>query len=127
MEDFYKRIQNVFQVHKQIPLQNGNFYEYLGPVTTTLKGNKFPAFLYQISPNNQKRVSINLIYSMYEQTLITGNIPKRAEICILFPYELSSRKCNYTVAVFIIQQLLLEDRRNQNSYPCDASTENTSF
>jgi hypothetical protein len=114
MEDLYQRIQNLLRVHQQIPLQNGNAYQYLGPVTTTINGNRFPAFLYEISPNNQKRVSINLIHSMYEQTLRTGNIPERAEMFPLFPFELCSRPCNYTVAAFVVEQLLLDDNRNQD-------------
>jgi len=114
MEDLYQRIQNLLQVHQQIPLENGNFYEYLGPVTTTINGSRFPAFLYQISSNNQKRVSINLIHSMYEQTLRTENIPERAVMFPLFPFELCSRPCNYTVAAFVVEQLLLDDNRNQD-------------
>ena len=114
MEDLYRRIVTLLQGVTQIPLQNENFYLYLGPVTTTINGNRFPAFLYEISPNNQKRVSINLIHSMYEQTLRTGNIPERAEMFPLFPFELCSRPCNYTVAVFVVEQLISADLRNQN-------------
>ena len=114
MENLYRRIQILLQGINQIPLQNGNFYEYLGPVTTTINGSRFPAFLYQISSNNQKRVSINLIHSMYEQTLRTGNIPERAEMFPLFPFELCSRPCNHTVAAFVVEQLLLDDNLNQN-------------
>lgn len=109
MENLYRRIQILLQGINQIPLQNGNFYEYLGPVTTIINGNRFPAFLYEISPTNQKRVSINLIHSMYEQTLRTGNIPERAEMFPLFPFELCSRPCNYTVAVFVVEQLISAD------------------
>ena len=114
MEGLYQRIQNLLRVHQQIPLENGNFYEYLGPVTTIINGNRFPAFLYQISPNNQKRVTINLIHSMYEQTLRSGNIPERAEMFPLFSFELCSRPCNYTVAAFVVKQLLMDDNLNQN-------------
>jgi hypothetical protein len=113
MEVLYRRIETLLQGITQIPLQNGNFYRYLGPVTTTINGNRFPAFLYEISPNNQKRVSINLIHSMYEQTLRTGTIPPRAEIFVLFPFELCSRPCNYTVSEFIVEQLILDDLRIQ--------------
>ena len=114
MEDLYQRIQNLLRVHQQIPLQNGNAYQYLGPVTTTINGNRFPAFLYEISPNNQKRVSINLIHSMYEQTLRTGNIPERADVLPFFTFELRSRPCNYTAAAFVVEQLISADLRNQN-------------
>jgi hypothetical protein len=114
MEDLYRRIATLLQVHQQIPLENENSYEYLGPVTTTINGNRFPAFLYEISPNNQKRVSINLIHSMYEQTLRTENIPERAVMFPLFSFELCSRPCNYTVAAFVVEQLLLDDNLNQN-------------
>jgi hypothetical protein len=114
MEDLYSRIETLLQRVTQIPLQNGNFYLYLGPVTTTINGNRLPAFLYQISPTNQKRVSINLIHSIYEQTLRTGNIPERAEMFPLFPFELCSRPCNYTVAAFVVEQLLMDDNLNQN-------------
>ncbi len=114
MEDLYRSIVTLLQGVTQIPLQNENFYLYLGPVTTIINGNRFPAFLYEISPNNQKRVSINLIYSMYEQTLTTGNIPERAEVLPFFTFELRSRPCNYTVAAFVVEQLLLDDNRNQD-------------
>jgi hypothetical protein len=38
-----------------IPLENGNSYIYLGPTTTKINGEEFRAFLYEISPNNQKK------------------------------------------------------------------------
>ena len=113
MEDLYRRIEILLQGVVQIPLQNENSYLYIGPVTTTINGNRFPAFLYEISPNNQKRVSINLIHTMYEQTLMSGNIPVRAEVFPLFPFELCSRPCNYSVAKFIVEQLIYDDQLNK--------------
>jgi hypothetical protein len=46
--------------------------------------------------------AINLVHSMYLETLRLENIPSRAEVFRLFPFELCSRPCNYAVASFIV-------------------------
>lgn len=110
------RIDRIITATRQIPISNGNTYRYVGPATTRINGilNEF-AFEYEISDQNHKRVTIELINAMYEQIQRTGIMPTKAEMFILFPFELRSRPCNYTVAVFIVQQLLLDDNRNQDS------------
>ena len=109
LDEFYETVTEVMQSIELIPLENGNSYTYLGPTNTKINGEEFRAFLYEISPNKQKRVTINLVHSMYLETLRAENIPSRAEVFRLFPFELCSRPCNYTVAAFIVRQI-----RNRN-------------
>lgn len=106
MTEFLQRILDVMSDVSDIPLQNGNSYTYIGTTTTRMEGQTFQAFSYEISPNNQKRVSLNLIHKMYLETLRTNTIPSRAAMFELFRFELSSRPCNYTVASFIVSQLI---------------------
>jgi hypothetical protein len=104
MGQFYERVTGVMQNIQLIPLENGNSYEFLGPTTTRINGQVFRAYLYEISPKDQKRVSIDLVHSMYLETLRTNNIPSRVDVFTLFPYELRTRPCNYTVDSFILRQ-----------------------
>jgi hypothetical protein len=107
------RIDRIISAIQQIPIRNGNAYRYIGPSTTRVNGvlNEF-AFEYEISHQNHKRVTIGLINTMYEQIQRTGIMPTKAEMFVIFPFELCSRPCNYTVAAFIVNQLLIDDRIN---------------
>ena len=114
MEELYVRIINVLTINNRIPLSNGNFYRYIGPNSTRINGQMFSfAFEYEISPPNHKRVTIELIHSMYQRFQQTRIMPTKAEMLLLFPFELSSRPCNYTVAVFIVEQLINDDNSTQ--------------
>jgi len=106
LDEFYETVTEIMHNVELIPLENGNSYTYLGPTTTKINGKEFRAFLYEISPNNQKRVTVDFIYSLYLRTLSKGNIPTRSEMFTLFPFELCSRPCNYTVALFIVRRIL---------------------
>ena len=114
MEELYHRISDLLNHDEPIPLRNGNVYTYLIPSPTRINGELFPfAFEYRISGQNTKRVTVNLIHSMYEHHLAHGVIPSKGEMCAQFPFELCSRPCNYTVAVYIVQKLINDDL-NQN-------------
>lgn len=106
LDEFFEMVAEAMRNIEIIPLENGDSYDYLGPTTTKINRQEFRAFLYEISPNNQKRVTVDFIYSMYQQTLRIGNMPTRREMLVLFPFELCSRPCNYTVASFIVSQLI---------------------
>jgi hypothetical protein len=106
LDEFYETVTEIMHNVELIPLENGNSYTYLGPTSTKINGEEFRAFLYEISPNNQKRVTINLVHSTYLETLRSKKNPSRAEVYTLFPLELCSRPCNYTVALFIVLRIL---------------------
>lgn len=106
LDEFSEMVVEAMRNIEIIPLENGNSYDYLGQTTTKINRQEFRAFLYEISPNNQKRVTVDLIHSMYLQTLRIGNIPPRSQMFVFFPFELCSRPCNYTVASFIVSQLI---------------------
>jgi hypothetical protein len=55
LDEFYETVKEIMQSVELIPLENGNSYIYLGPTTTKINGEEFRAFLYEISPNNQKK------------------------------------------------------------------------
>jgi hypothetical protein len=113
MEELYHRISDLLNHDEPIPLRNGNVYTYLNPSPTRINGELFPfAFEYRISGQNTKRVTVNLIHSMYQHHLENGEMPRIDEIRMQFPLELSSRPCNYTVAVFIVNRLLHDDDLN---------------
>jgi hypothetical protein len=114
MEELYSRIINIIHLNDLIELGNENSYRYLRPITTRINGSIFQAFEYEISAQNRKRVPIDLIHSIYQQRLQTGITPSKAEIFTLFPFELCSRPCNYTVAVFIVELLIAENNNTQN-------------
>lgn len=112
MQDLYNRILLILEDREEIPLRNGNIYRYIGPTSTRINGQQFPfAFEYEISAHNHKKVTVNLICEMYERHLLNGVMPKRSEILPVFLYELCSRPCNYTVAVYIVLKLLKEDTK----------------
>ncbi|MBM3454828.1 MAG: hypothetical protein FJX80_06735 [Bacteroidetes bacterium] len=110
MEELFNRISGLMAQGEQIPLTNGNVYTYLNTTTTRINGELFPfVFQYRISGTQTKCVTVNLIRSMYQHHLNHGEIPSRSEMFDLFPRELCSRPCNYTVAVYIVNRLLNDD------------------
>jgi hypothetical protein len=115
MESLFNRVVNLLVNNEQIPLRNRNFYTYLNTATTRINGILFPlAFEYRISRENTKRVTINLICAMYQHHIDHGVMPSKGEMCAQFPFELCSRPCNYTVAVYIVQKLIHYDINQDN-------------
>jgi hypothetical protein len=114
MEDLFNRISNLLVPNERIPLLNGDFYTYLNPSPTRINGELFPlAFQYRISATQTKRVTINLIHAMYQHHLNNGVMPSKAEMLAQFPFELCSRPCNFTAAIYIIQKLISVDVNNK--------------
>ena len=113
MQDLYNRILLILEDGEEIPLRNGNIYRYIGPTSTRINGKQFPfAFEYEISALNHKKVTINLICEMYERHQLNKVMPTKSEMLPVFPFELCSRPCNYTVAIYIVLKLLIEDTKN---------------
>jgi hypothetical protein len=111
MQILFDRILTLLVPEEQIPLRNGNFYRYVGPTSTRINGERFPlAFEYEISAQNHKKVTIDLIQAMYQLHLQTGVMPTKNEMLPNFLFELSGRPCNYTVAIYIVRRLLSDDR-----------------
>jgi hypothetical protein len=111
MQILFDRILTLLVPEEQIRLRNGNFYRYVGPTSTRINGERFPlAFEYEISAQNHKKVTIDLIHAMYQLHLQTGVMPSKNEMLPNFLFELRSRPCNYTVAVYIVRRLLSDDR-----------------
>ena len=115
MSNLSERINHLFDKDKTISLKRGGPYYYLRIVPTKINGKEKVAFEYNISAKNRKRVTIELIQSIYNFYNQNGRILERFELNESFKAELKSRPCNYSVAKFIVEKLLLEDSRNQNS------------
>lgn len=110
MEKLNNRILDLIKPSELIPLNNGKFYTYLNSIPTRIDQEYFPfAFEYKISTKNKKRVTLNLINSIYQHYLIHGVILSKKEIFAQYPLELCARPCNYSVAIFIVQKLITED------------------
>lgn len=50
---------------------------------------------------------------MYQHHLNNGVMPSKAEMLAQFPFELCSRPCNFTAAIYIIQKLISVDVNNK--------------
>lgn len=110
MESLFNRVVSSLADNEQIPLRNRNFYTYLNSSPTRINGALFFfALRYRISSTQTKRVTVNLIQSMYQHQLDHGDTPSKEEMRAQFPFELCSRPCNYAVAVYIAQKLINDD------------------
>lgn len=110
MSNLSKRINDLFKIDKTISLKRGGPYFYIGEEPTKINGKEYPfSFEYKISDKNKKRVTLELIVSIYHFYNKNGRIPKRFEINEANKLELKSRPCNYSVAKFIVEKLIQED------------------
>jgi hypothetical protein len=89
------------------PLLHGGNYTFIEPSSTRINGITFEnAIHYRISDTNSKRVTFDLIRAVYDFYLLNNVFPTRAELMQLFPLELSSRPCNYSVALAIVSRFI---------------------
>jgi hypothetical protein len=111
MKDLNNKINNLFKIDKTISLKRGGPYYYLRGVPTKINGKEHQDSIeYNISAKNRKRVTIELIQSIYNFYNQNGRILERFELNESFKAELKSRPCNYSVAKFIVEKLIQEDR-----------------
>jgi len=90
-----------------LPLLQGGNYTFIEPSSTRINGITFEnALHYRISDTNSKRVTFELILAVYDFHLLNNAFPTRVELMQLFPYELRSRPCNYSVAVSIVRRFI---------------------
>jgi hypothetical protein len=90
-----------------LPLLQGGNYTFIEPSSTRINGITFEnAIHYRISDTNSKRVTFELIRAVYDFHLSNNAFPTRAESMQLFPDELRSRPCNYSVAVSIVRRFI---------------------
>jgi hypothetical protein len=83
-----------------IPLLQGGNYKFIQVSSTKINGVTFENSIhYRISDTNSKRVTFELIRAVYDLYLLNNVLPTRAEMMLLFPFELCSRPCNYSVAI----------------------------
>ncbi len=115
MNNLHRRINQLIVIDNKIDLKRGGPYFLIRGIPTKIDGKEKDAFEYKISEKNKKRVTLELIESIYNSYNQNGRIKERFELNESFQAELKSRPCNYSVAKFIVEQLLLEDSRNQNS------------
>jgi hypothetical protein len=111
MENLLSRINKLFIKDKTISLKRGGPYFYIGEAPTKINGKvNEVAFEYKISGKNKKRVTLDLIESIYNFFKQNGRIQERFELNETLKKELKSRPCNYSVAKFIVEQLIKEDK-----------------
>ena len=114
MKDLSNRINRLFGNSKKITLQKGGPYYFIKNCSTKIDKEIFEfAIEYQISEKNKKRVTINLIDFIYKNYQKNGKFPERKELTEPFITELKSRPCNYSVAKFIVNQLIVDDNLNK--------------
>ncbi len=90
-----------------LTLLHGSQYEFITRSSTKINGRVIAnAIHYRISDTNSKRVTFELIRAVYDFYLLNNVIPTRAEMMLLFPFELCSRPCNYSVAVAIVSRFI---------------------
>jgi hypothetical protein len=111
MRNLTNRINNLFLKDKTISLKRGRPYFYIGEKPTKINSKESKvAFEYKISEKNKKRVTLQLIDSMHNFYNQNGRIQERFELNETFKAELKSRPCNYSVAKFIVEKLIQEDK-----------------
>ena len=109
MSHLSKRISDLFIKDKKISLRRGGPYYFIRQIPTKIEGKEKGAFEYEISDKNKKRVTLELIETIYIFHNQNGRIQERFEINDAFKVEIKSRPCNYSVAKFIVEQLIQED------------------
>jgi hypothetical protein len=115
MNNLSERINNLFIIDQKISLKRGGPYYYLRRVSTKINGKELKDSIeYRISDKNKKRVTLELIESIYNSYNQNGIIQERFELNESFKAELKSRPCNYSVAKFIVEQLIKEDEKNHS-------------
>jgi hypothetical protein len=106
-----EKIKNLFIKDTTISLKRGGPYFYIGEAPTKINGKVYEvAFEYKLSEKNKKRVTLELIESIYNFNIQNGRMQERFELNETFQAELKSRPCNYSVAKFIVEHLIQEDK-----------------
>jgi hypothetical protein len=114
MKDLSNRIKRLFGNSKKITLKKGGPYYFINNCSTKIDKEIFEfAIEYQISEKNKKRVTIDLIDCLYKNYQKNGKFLERYELKDPFKIELKSRPCNYSVAKFIVNQLIEDDNLNK--------------
>jgi hypothetical protein len=109
MNDLHLRIDNLFQKNNVILLKRGGPYWYKKMASTKINGIAYEyAFEYEISKKNRKRITLLFIEYLFDHYKIEGRILNRNEMIIPFEMELHSSPCNYSVAKYIVEQLIRE-------------------
>lgn len=91
----------------QIPLILGGYYTFIEACDTKVDGKLIKkAIHYKISETNSKRVTFNLICSIYDYYQIHGTLPSKKNLKHIHMHELESRPCNYSVACGIVRRLI---------------------
>jgi hypothetical protein len=108
------RIEKLFKISQEITLKKGGPYEFIKQCPTKIGGQPYEfAFEYQISEKNKRRVTLDLIGFLYILYQKNGKFIQRNELLEPFITELKSRPCNYSVAKFIVNQLIKEHQLNK--------------
>jgi hypothetical protein len=90
-----------------LTLLHGSQYKFISKASTRIDSKTFDyAIHYRISNTNSKRVTFELIRAVYDFYLLNKAFSTRAELMQLFPDELRSRPCNYSVALSIVRRFI---------------------
>ena len=90
-----------------LPLLQGGNYTFIEPSSTRINGITFEnAIHYRISATKSKRVTFEFIRAVYDFYILNNAFPTRVELMQLFPLELVSRPCNYSVALAIVSRFI---------------------
>jgi hypothetical protein len=104
--NFEQLIQSL-RHNSDIPTIRGRNYTFIEHSPTRINGILFEQSIhYRISDINSKRITFNLIESVYEHYQLNNELPTRAQVNDFYPKELASRPCNYSVACSIVNRFV---------------------
>lgn len=104
--NFNQVIQSLMH-NSNIPTIRGRNYTFIEQVPTRINGILFEQSIhYRISDSNSKRITFNLIQSVYEHYQLNNEFPTRAQVNVSFSRELASRPCNYSVVLSIVSRFV---------------------
>jgi hypothetical protein len=107
MENIFEIIINHFNENDLIPLdRQGYFYKYVEISSTRINGEEFQSITYEISLNNQKRITRKLIEETYKYYRTQKDFPDINWYRREFTFEIKSRPCNKSVAKRLIMTII---------------------
>lgn len=93
--------------NSNIPTIRRRNYTFIEHAPTRINGILFEQSIhYRISDINSKRITFNLIQSVYEHHQLNNEFPTRVQVNVSFSRELASRPCNYSVALSIVRRFV---------------------
>ncbi len=103
----FEQVIQSLKHNPDIPTIRRRNYTFIEHSHTRINGILFEQSIhYSISDINSKRITFNLIKSVYDQYRQNNEFPTRAQVNVSFSRELATRPCNYSVACAIVNRFV---------------------